>query len=389
MSSDAPLEGLIVLEFAQFLAGPLCGLRLADLGARVIKIERAGSGDLSRQLYLSDTDTGGVNSLFQAINRNKESFSADLKSTVDQAMIRTLVASADVVIQNFRPGVFDRLGFSYEAVAAINPKIIYASVSGYGTHGPWVGLPGQDLLAQARSGLMWLNGHSGQPPQATGLAVGDMLAGHNLTQAVLASLVRRGISGQGAKVDTSLLEGLIDFQFEVLTTYLNDGGRKPERSNKFGAHAYLAAPYGVYPTLDGHLAMAMTPLQPLMQLMGVHEKDQLDAEQRSFTSRDEINTLLARYFSDKTTQQWLDIFQPNDIWCADVLSWDELLESDGFDALQMIQTLKLPDGQSVYTTRAPFSFNGATPTSDRCAPMIGEHTAAITTEFGLSTTNKH
>jgi len=202
MTSKLPLDGLVVLEFAQFLAGPLCGLRLADLGARVIKIERAGDGDLGRHIYLSDTDAGGVNTLFQAINRNKESFAVNLKQAEDKAMIEKLIAKADVVIQNFRPGVFDRLGFSYEAVSKINPSVIYGSVTGYGTTGPWVDLPGQDLLAQARSGIMWLNGHEGQPPQPVGLAVADMLAGHNLTQAILAALVRRGINGQGAKVDT-------------------------------------------------------------------------------------------------------------------------------------------------------------------------------------------
>ena len=162
--------------------------------------------------------------------------------------MKALIATADVMIQNFRPGVIERLGLDYEAVRAINPRIVYASITGYGEEGPWVALPGQDLLAQSRSGLMWLNGDADQGPVPFGLAVGDMLAGSVLAQGMLAALVRRGVTGKGGHVETSLLEALVDFQFEVLTTHLNDGRRPPARSGFRSAHAYLAAPYGVYPT---------------------------------------------------------------------------------------------------------------------------------------------
>lgn len=383
MTINAPLEGLLVLEFAQFLAGPLCGLRLADLGARVIKIERPNSGDLGRQIYLSETNVGGVNTLFQAINRNKESFAANLKDPADKTQIDDLIAKADVVIQNFRPGVFDRLGFSYDAVSKINPEIIYASVTGYGTEGPWVDLPGQDLLAQARSGVMWLNGQGGQPPQPVGLAVADMLAGHNLTQAVLAGLVRRGIKGQGAKVETSLLESLIDFQFEVLTTHLNDGNKIPERSKKNGSHAYLPSPYGVYATKDKFIAIAMTPIEQLMKLMGIDNASSYNEPSMAFSQRDEINQMLADHFKKRTTQEWLDILQPHDIWCAEVLSWDDLLVSKGFLALEMIQSLKLPDGATVQTTRSPLRIDGALLLSDCRAPTVGQHTESIIRDYAL------
>ena len=246
-----PLDGLLVVDFSQFLSGPLCALKLADLGARVIKIERPGLGDLCRTLYLSDTEIGGTNSLFHAINRNKESFTADLRDEGDRAMLRQLLARADVMMQNFRPGVIERQGFGYDDVRALNPGIVYGSISGYGEGGPWVDLPGQDLLAQARSGLLWLTGSAGDPPMPMGLAVADMLAGNALVQGILAALVRKARKGEGALVQTSLLEALLDFQFEVLTTHLNDGGRPPQRSAVNGAHAYLGAPYGVYQTADG------------------------------------------------------------------------------------------------------------------------------------------
>ena len=157
-----PLDGLLVLDFSQFLAGPSCALRLADLGARVIKIERPGTGDLGRQLYISDLELDGDSTLFHSINRNKQSFAADLKRADDTDRVRRLVAAADVLIQNFRPGVMDRLGLGYESVRDLNPRLVYATVTGYGAEGPWRDKPGQDLLAQALSGLTWLSGNADQ-----------------------------------------------------------------------------------------------------------------------------------------------------------------------------------------------------------------------------------
>src|SRR5882757_3080225 len=204
--AELPLAGLVVVDMSQFLSGPYCSLRLLDLGARVIKIERPDGGDLSRRLYLSDTEIGGDSTIFHAINRNKESLAIDLKNPDDVAVLKRLLARADVMIQNFRPGVIERLGLDYGAVKAINPRLVYAGISGYGEAGPWTMRPGQDLLAQARSGVMWLNGDEGQGPVPFGLAVGDMLAGAAAAQAILAALVRRGVTGRGSHVETSLLE---------------------------------------------------------------------------------------------------------------------------------------------------------------------------------------
>ena len=163
------LEGITVLDMSQFLSGPFAALRLLDLGARVIKIERPDGGDLCRRLYLSDTEIGGDSTLFHAINRGKESFAADFKNPVDIAAVKRLIEKADIVIQNFRPGVIERLGLDYEAARKINPGIVYASITGYGSQGPWVDRPGQDLLAQARSGIMWLNGDPAEGPVPLGL----------------------------------------------------------------------------------------------------------------------------------------------------------------------------------------------------------------------------
>jgi len=383
-SSDLPLSGLVVVDMSQFLSGPYCSLRLMDLGARVIKIERPDGGDLSRRLYLSDTEIGGDSTIFHAINRAKESLAIDLKNEADLKALRTLLLKADVLIQNFRPGVIERLGLHYDAVKEINPRIVYASISGYGEEGPWVKRPGQDLLAQSRSGVMWLNGDEDQGPVPFGLAIGDMLAGAAACQGILAALVRRGINGKGAHVETSLLEALVDFQFEVLTTHLNDGKRLPKRSNFRSAHAYLAAPYGVYAAADGYLAIAMTPIPKLADLLEMPELDPYRDDPSSwFQQRDLIKELIARRIATKTIEEWLAILEPADIWCAKVLNWNELMESDGFKSLDMLQTVTREDNVSILTTRSPLRVDGARPVFHRAAPRIGEHSAAIREEFGL------
>ncbi|MFN3226319.1 MAG: CaiB/BaiF CoA transferase family protein [Hyphomicrobiales bacterium] len=376
---ERPLYGLTVLDFSQFLSGPFCTLKLADLGARVIKVERPGTGDLCRHLYISDVDIAGDNSLFHAINRNKESITADLKDEDDRAKLVDLIAEADVMVQNFRPGVIERQGFGYDDVKAINPRIIYGSISGYGEEGPWKQLPGQDLLAQARSGLLWLTGSAGDPPMPMGLAVADMLAGHALCEGVLAALVGRGIHGRGARVDTSLLEAMIDLQFEVLTTYLNDGNRVPQRSAVNGAHAYLGAPYGVYETSDGFLAIAMTPsLQRLATLMQIDGLERYyDDPKAAMAQRDAIKAIIAASVKQRSTSDWLAILQPADIWCSEVLDWPSMLESEAFKRLDFHQLIRRSDDITLNALRPPIRINGQTLKSDRAAPMLGEHSDAV------------
>ncbi len=378
-----PLEGLIVLEFSQFLSGPVAGLRLADLGARVIKIERPGSGDLCRSLYLSDTDLDGDSTLFHAINRNKESFAANLKDPSDIEKIKKLIKKADVITQNFRPGVIERIGLDYDEVKKINPKIVYGSVSGYGNEGPWKDLPGQDLLAQSRSGLAWLNGNGGDAPTPMGLAAADMLAGNYMAEGILAALFKSLKTGEGSLVETSLIEATLDFQFEVLTTYLNDGNRKPKRSSYNNAHAYLSAPYGIYKTKDSYIAIAMTPVPALGKLLGLDSIIQFDDQKDWFVKRDEIKKLIGDWLILKNTQEWLDVLQPADIWCSEVLEWDKLLQDEGFKVLDMIQEIKRPDGLSIKTLRCPIRINNEISKSSIAAPKIGENTLPISEEFNL------
>jgi CoA:oxalate CoA-transferase len=381
--SKKPLHGILVLDFSQFLSGSLATLRLADMGARVIKIERPGAGDLGRKIYLSDTDVHGENTLFHAINRNKESYAADLKNPSDLDKLRQLMARADVMVQNFRPGVMERLGLGYEEASEINSRLVYGIVSGYGNAEAWRDRPGQDLLAQARSGIMWLSGDAGDPPTPMSLAIADMLAGHNLCEGILAGLVRRSVTGRGGLVETSLIEALLDFQFEVITTYLNDGRRPPRRSAFRNAHAYLAAPYGVYNTVNGYLALAMTHLPTLGKLLDLPALREISDQADGFRRRDEIKQIIAMRLKEHTSEHWLEILNAADIWCAEVLDWPELFASQAFEQLAMIQTLKGERGIQILTTRLPIRLDGSLLTSERLAPRVGQHTDTIQREFGL------
>jgi CoA:oxalate CoA-transferase len=378
---NKPLEGLQVLDFSQFLSGPSAALRLADLGARVIKIERPDGGDLCRRLYISNMELDGDSTLFHSINRNKESFSANLKNPNDLAVVKDLIARSDVMIQNFRPGVMEKIGLHYDAVKEWNPRLVYGSVTGYGNGGPWRDKPGQDLLVQAVSGLTWLNGDADQPPVPFGLAVADMLAGAHLVQGLLACLVRRGISGQGGLVEVSLLESILDFQFEVLTTHLNDGGHLPQRSTVNNAHAYLGAPYGIYPTADGYIAIAMTPVVQLGQLLECSQLLQYTDPSTWFTSRDVIKAALRAHLISNSTSYWLGRLEPADIWCSDVLTWTQLLEHEGFRVLNMTQEVLRSNGASLTTTRCPIRIDGELLLSGIGSPKVGEHNANIRQEM--------
>ena len=325
----------------------------------------------------------GENTLFHAINRNKESYAADLKNPRDLDKLRQLMGRADVMVQNFRPGVMERLGFGYEQVSQINSRLVYGIVSGYGNAEAWRDRPGQDLLAQARSGIMWLSGQEGDPPTPMSLAIADMLAGHNLCEGILAGLVRRSVTGRGGLVETSLIEALLDFQFEVITTHLNDGRRPPRRSAYRNAHAYLAAPYGVYDTQNGYLALAMTHLPTLGELLDLPALQEMSDQADGFRRRDEIKRIIAQRLKERTTEQWLEILNAADIWCAEVLDWPELFASQAFEQLAMIQTLKDERGIEIFTTRLPIRLDGGLLTSERPAPRVGQHTETIQREFGL------
>ncbi|MDO7846225.1 CaiB/BaiF CoA-transferase family protein [Hymenobacter sp. M29] len=384
-----PLADLLVVDFSQFLSGPSAALRLADLGARVIKIERPETGDICRHLYTSNVIMNGESSVFHAINRNKESFAADLKNAADRAQVWELVRRADVVMHNYRPGVMERLGFDYASVKAQNPNVVYGEISGYGPEGPWRDKPGQDLLLQAVSGLTWLSGNADAGPVPLGLSIVDMLAGAHLAQGLLACLVRRSTRGEGGLAQVSMLESAFDFQFETLTTFFNDGGALPQRTAHNSAHSYLGAPYGIYQTSNGFLALAMGSIPVLGRLLGCESLLSYPEPAQAFTQRDEIKATLAEHLKTGTTEAWLAILEPADIWCANVLSWDRLLAHEGFAALNMVQEVTMADGYAYRTTRCPIRLDGELLTSPVGSPQLGQNNAAILAEIATFQPARH
>jgi crotonobetainyl-CoA:carnitine CoA-transferase CaiB-like acyl-CoA transferase len=372
---------MLVIDLSQFLSGPCASLRLADLGARVIKVEKPVGGDLCRQLYVSDVRLDGESTVFHAINRNKESFAADLKSTDGRELVKKLVARADVVMHNFRPGVIARLGLDYGTVRQFNPGVVYGEITGYGQEGPWRDLPGQDLLLQSLSGLVWLSGDGGQGPVPMGLALADILCGMHFVEGILACLVRRAITGQGGLVEASMLESVLDLQFETITTYFHDGGQPTERTAWNNAHAYLGAPYGIYRTRDGYLALAMGGVPQLGELLGCASLLDYQDPATWYAERNHIKAILARHLVTSTTAHWLSILEPADFWCADVLDWKRLLQHDAFKVLGMLQTVRRANGTVYETTRCPIRIDGQRLFAGKGSPDLGEGTDRITREF--------
>lgn len=375
---NLPLKGLTVLEFSQYLSGPSAGLRLADLGARVIKIERPKTGDACRQLAIKNLWLDESSLLFHTINRNKESFTADLKNAEDLEIIKKLIKKVDVVTHNFRPGIMEKVGLDYASVKNINQKIIYAEISGYGKKGPWRNKPGQDLLLQSISGLAFTSGNKDQDPVPFGIAIADIICGSHLAQGILAALIRRQKKGIGAYVEVSLLESLLDFQFELLTTYFSSN-QLPQRSEHNNGHTLLSAPYGIYPTAKGFIAIAMVPLSRLSAALECEPLSRF-TQKEAFKKRDEIKQVINKQLSAHTADHWTKKLHQKGIWSMKVLDWLQMKNEEAYKVLEMEQTVGSDEKQFV-TTRCPIRINGKKLISPLAAPLLGEQTKKIKTEL--------
>ena len=377
---NLPLQGLTVLEFSQYLSGPSAGLRLADLGARVIKIERPGTGDACRQLAIKNLWLDDSSLLFHTINRNKESFTADLKNAEDLEVIRKLIAKADVITHNFRPGIMEKIGLDYASVKKINERIIYAEISGYGKKGPWKHKPGQDLLLQSLSGLVHTSGNEDHDPVPFGIAIADIISGTHLVQGILAALIRRQKKGVGALIEVSLLESLIDFQFELLTTYYSSN-QLPQRSKHNNGHTLLSAPYGIYPTAKGFIAIAMVPIAKLKDALECSALENFEQED-AFRKRDEIKEVINKFLSAQSASQWSKKLQKNGIWAVEVLDWLQMKNELAYQTLSMEQ--KVGNGKNEFvTTRCPIRINGKKFTSPKPAPTLGEQNEKIKAQLSI------
>jgi crotonobetainyl-CoA:carnitine CoA-transferase CaiB-like acyl-CoA transferase len=369
---SGPLTGLKVLDFTALLQGPLATQVLADLGADVVKLEKE-DGEWMRNWGIFGARTHGETDAFLAFNRNKRSVTLDLRDAPTRDRILALAARADVVVENFRPGVMDRLGLGYDALRQRNPAIIYAASSGYGPSGPYVKRPGQDFLAQALSGAMWLTGRRDDPPMVFGLAATDQYTGIHLVVGILAALYHRNRTGEGQRVDLDLLSCIMALQQQEITVYLNHGFL-PERPNENVGACGVTAPSGVYATRDGYMMLAMNPCPRLGEILGVDWLREYDTLEKMYRHRDEVYRKLAPLFAERDTDELVEFLLQHDIWCAPVRSYADLENDPQIRHKRLIWEVPYADGGMSYrTVGSPFNFS-ATPVSvTRGAPRAGQH----------------
>lgn len=376
MSGKGPLAGIRVLDASQMLAGPICTMRLADLGADVIKIEPPVTGEWTRTHGFANAKVGEHTTAFLGINRNKRSVTINLKDARGQSLLHDLVGVSDVFIQNYRVGTAARLKASYEDLSAVNPRLVYASITGYGETGPSAGRPGQDLVVQAYSGSMWSVGSKDDPPQPGALWAVDVMTGYQAAIGILSALWVRQTSGRGQKVSVDMLSTVMDSQCQELVTYLNLG-IQPERSEEPLAHAWVNAPYGVYPTKDGWLVLAMAPIDKLGEAIGDKELAQMTEWSDGHTHRDEIFRRVTAATPARNTAEWLAIFNGVNVWAGEIYDYHRLCSDPQVLERGLIVTVEHPTIGPLRLTGVPIEMS-ETPGSIRLPPpLVGQHTDEV------------
>jgi crotonobetainyl-CoA:carnitine CoA-transferase CaiB-like acyl-CoA transferase len=385
MSDAGALAGIRVLDASQMLAGPIACMRMADLGADVIKVEPPGTGEWTRTHGMANAYLAGETTAFLGINRNKRSLTLNLKSQTGRDLLYEMVRQSDVFVQNYRVGTAARLGVSYEDLHAINPRLIYCSITGYGEDGPGASRPGQDLVVQAMSGSMWSVGAAGEPPQAGALWAADVMTGYQAVIGILAALHSRATSGRGQRVSVDMLSTVMDCQVQELTTYLNLG-IQPERSAEPLAHAFIPAPYGAYPTKDGWIVLAMAPVDKLGEVLGDDFLSGLREWDDGYVHRDEIYRRVRVATPTRTSADWIDAFDAVNVWAGEVYDYERLCADPQVVARGLITSVEHPTIGTLRLTNVPLEMSG-TPASVRTAPpLLGQHTDEILGDLaGLGT----
>lgn len=375
------LNGYRVLDCSIAMAGPFAAQRLGDLGADVVKVEPTG-GEWQRFRAAGGATGNRVNVSFLSLNRNKRSLAIDLKSEDGKTVLLELVKTADVFVQNYRPGVAKRLGVDYETLSAINPKLIYVSISGYGESGPYVSLPGQDLLLQAMSGAMLSSGRENDPPAPAGQYLADAITAYSAFEGVLAALLHRERTGEGQLVEVNMLDAIVTIQMQELSVFTV--GHKPQtRSAERHAHCYIRAPYGVFATSDGFIAMAFANLRTLGELIGEPSFAGMDDETDSWTHRDTIFAAVRERLTAKTSAEWLDLFRANDIWAGPVYGYQDLVGDPQIAHNGTFVEYDHPSEGRVKTPGFPIRFSKTPSTVERGAPLIGEHSREVLAQAGF------
>ncbi|MGG8554178.1 CaiB/BaiF CoA transferase family protein [Streptomyces lividans] len=383
-SRDKPgvLAGYRVLDCSIAMAGPFAAQRLGDLGADVVKVEPV-TGEWQRHAAAGGAGGNRINVSFLSLNRNKRSLAVDLKDPAGKEVLRRLVTTADVFLQNYRPGVADRLGVDYASLAAINPSLVYVSISGYGEDGPYARRPGQDLLLQAMSGAMLSSGRAGEAPRAAGQYLVDAVTASTAFEGVLAALLHRERTGEGQLVTVNMLDAVTTLQMQELSVH-TVGGLPQTRSAEPHAHVYIRSPYGAFQTSDGYLVLAFPPLKRLGEILGEDTFLAMEDEEHGWTHRDEIFARTAARLLTRPSRHWLDAFAAAGIWAGPVYGYADLVQDPQIRHNGTFVTYEHPTEGSVTVPGFPYKFSATPPRIDRGAPLVGEHTREVLSEAGLA-----
>jgi crotonobetainyl-CoA:carnitine CoA-transferase CaiB-like acyl-CoA transferase len=376
------LSGYRVLDCSIAMAGPFAAQRLGDLGADVVKVEPT-NGEWQRHVSAGGATGNKINVSFLSLNRNKRSLAVDLKSEGGREVLAELVKSADVFIQNYRPGVAKRLGVDYETLSELNPGLVYVSMSGYGEDGPYVQRPGQDLLLQAMSGAMRSTGREGEPPTPAGMYLADAITAYTAFEGALAALLHRERTGEGQLVQVNMLDAITTIQMQELSVFTV--GHKPQqRSAEPHAHVYIRSPYGTFKTADGYLALAFPPLRTLGEIIAEPALLEMNDERDGWEKRDEIFALTREKLEGKSTDEWLEAFSAAGIWAGPVYGYEELVNDPQIAHNRTFIEYNHPTEGHVKTPGFPMRFSKTPATVERGAPLVGEHTGEILRQAGFS-----
>ena len=330
------LQDIAVLDFTHLLQGPFATQLLGDMGADIIKIERPGQGDLFRTMTFKNRWVGGTESPnFLAWNRNKRSLAIDLKAPEAKTILYKIAEKADVVVQNFRPGVLEKLGFGYEDFKAINPRIIYCSGSGYGDSGPYASRPGQDMLIQGLTGLAAATGRGDGAPTPVGSGFADQIGAMNMVYSILSALYWRERSGQGQEIKVDLMSGLLQHQNQEMVWVMNFNENLERPSSSIG-HPGMDAPFGVYPTCDGWVTIAMSPYNKLVGVLAKPDLLVYDDPQLLFDKRDEIWAKIAEETRKWTSRDLLEAMLAVDIWCGEIKQHLDVVDDPQVDRKSVV-----------------------------------------------------
>jgi len=376
------LTGYRVIDCTIAMAGPFAAQRLGDLGADVIKVEPT-AGEWQRFASAGGANGNRINVSFLSLNRNKRSLAVDLKSSGGADVVRELVASGDVFLQNYRPGVAARLGLDYESLRAINPSIVYVSISGYGEDGPYKDRPGQDLLLQAMSGAMLSAGRRGEPPTPAGQYLADAVTASTAFEGVLAALLHRERTGEGQLVTVNMLDALTTLQMQELSVF-TVGGIPQERGEQPNAHVYIRAPYGVFATSDGYIALGFADLETLGTVIGEPSFAGMVPEVDGWSRRDELYAKTEARLHTDTSANWLERLLAVGIWAGPVYGYQELVDDPQIAHNGTFVEYEHPTEGHIKTPGFPYKFSATPPRIDRGAPLVGEHSREVLAELGVS-----